>query len=178
MSDRELDPRPLFVIGVIAVIAVGGWFILGMGESQEHPEFAQCLAENDVTMYGFKLCPNCNKQVDIIGQEAFKTHIEDTGRYVLCRPEEEARSPIGDRLDNITILPEYADEVTAETTQGDLCADMVGRGTPTWIIEHEGEVQQISGWRTIPELADASGCPVPENFEGQETADGDRVTEQ
>lgn len=178
MAEKKIDPKPFFMLGIIAVMAIGGFFILGGGQSTEYPDFAACLAENDVTMYGFDLCPNCNKQKDIIGRNAFQEHLTDTGRYVLCRPESEARKPIGDALQNITILPEYADEVTQQTTQGDLCADMVGRGTPTWIVEHEGEVTQVSGWRTVPELAELSGCPVPEDFSGQTSSEGDRVTEQ
>lgn len=179
-GEKQLNPKPFFVLGFIIVIAVGGFFILGGGEESEFPEFAACLAGNDVTMYGFDLCPNCNKQKSLIGREAFKQYIDDTGRYVRCRPTSEATQPIGDDLANITILPQYSDQVSEQTTQGDLCSIMVGRGTPTWLIPdpETGEVQQVSGWRSVPELAELSGCPVPEGAEGQTPEqEGERFTD-
>ncbi|MDY6761586.1 MAG: hypothetical protein SVY41_00895 [Candidatus Nanohaloarchaea archaeon] len=181
---HQLDPKPFFVLAVIAVIAVGGWFILGGGGTANYDDLAACLAEKDVTMYGFDLCPNCNKQKSKIGRDAFKQYLDGTGRYVRCRapPDGVAQQPIGaDRLQNITILPRHNGQVSASTTQGELCSMMVGRGTPTWLIPapDTGEVQQVSGWRSVGRLAELSGCPVPEGATRQ-TADveGKRFTEQ
>lgn len=166
--ETKLNPRPFFVIVVLLLIAIGGYFILGGGKEVNYYSFAACLAEKNATMYGFKACPNCNKQEHIIGVDAFEEYIEGTGRYVLCRPESEATKPIGERLSNITVLPQYNDRVTQVTTQGELCVMMVGRGTPTWIINGK----QVSGWLTIPELSELSGCSIPENFKGAPTGTG------
>ncbi len=46
-------------------------------------EFAECLAEKGVVMYGSDLCPHCNDQKEIFG-EHFK-HIN----YVNCEQERE-----------------------------------------------------------------------------------------
>lgn len=181
MAAKKLDPKPFFILGVIAILFIGGWLILGGGETREYPGFAQCLANQDATMYGFDLCPNCNKQKDVIGRTAFNTYIADTGRYVKCRPQEEADKQIGDRLQNITVLPQYRDQFTRETTQEDLCTRMVAEGTPTWLIpKPDGSgVHQVAGWRTITELAELSGCPVPETYENGGVEDsGDRVTRE
>ncbi|MBI2543253.1 MAG: hypothetical protein HYW24_03645 [Candidatus Aenigmarchaeota archaeon] len=173
MAKRKLNPKVFFILGVVLLIAVGGYFILGGGQKEiDYYDFAACLAEKDATMYGFKACPNCAKQEHIIGVNAFERHIENTGRYVLCRPESEALKPIGERLNSISILPQYKDQVTPATTQGELCALMVGIGTPTWIINGN----QVSGWKTIPELSELSGCPVPENFQGEVVGTGERIT--
>jgi uncharacterized membrane protein len=172
---KKLNPKPFFVAGVTALIAIGGYFILGLGETAaeiNYYGFAQCLAEKNATMYGFKACPNCNKQEHIIGVDAFRIFIEETGRYVKCRPESEALQPIGARLHNISVLPQYRNKITESTTQGELCTLMVGLGTPTWIINGK----QTSGWKTIPELAELSGCPVPANFKGAVVGTGKRVT--
>ncbi len=166
---RKLNPKPFFVLGTFLIVSIGGYFILGGGKEINYYSFAQCLAEKNITMYGFKACPNCNKQEHIIGRDAFEKHIEGTGRYVKCRPESEANQPIGDRLVNITILSKYKDKISPATTQGELCALMVGTGTPTWIINE----QQVSGWKTISELSDLSGCPKPENLrEARSTGGG------
>ncbi len=167
----KLNPKPFFVSGVIFLIATGGYFILGGGKEVNYFDFAQCLAAKNATMYGFKACPNCNKQEHIIGVDAFKSNIEETGRYVKCRPESEANEPIGDRLVNISVLPKYKDKIPPTTTQGELCSLMVGTGTPTWVINEN----QVSGWKTISELSALSGCPVPENLR-EKIPTGERIT--
>ena len=172
---KTLNPKPFFIAGIVSLISIGGYFILGLGETAteiNYYGFAQCLAEKNATMYGFKTCPNCNKQEHIIGVDAFRIFIEDTGRYVKCRPESEAVKPIGERLYNISVLPQYKSIVTESTTQGELCTLMVGLGTPTWIINGK----QVSGWKTIQELAELSDCPVPENLRREAVRNDKRIT--
>lgn len=170
---KQINPKPLFVLGTAFIITIGGYFILGSGLREiNYYDFAKCLADKNATMYGFKACPNCNKQEHIIGREAFEMYIEGTGRYVLCRPESEGSKPIGVRLQNISILTEYKDKISPLTTQAELCSLMVGKGTPTWIINEK----QVVGWKTIPELSELSGCPVPENFKGEIVGKGKRIT--
>lgn len=170
----RLNPKPFFVIAVLIIIAVGGYFILSGGRGEvQYFEFAQCLAEQDATMYGFEACPNCQKQKFLIGKEAFDQYISGTGRYVLCRPDTEAVKPIGDKINVISVLPSIADQVDETTTQGELCVLNVALGTPTWVVNG----QQATGWQTVPELAELSGCPVPEDFAGETETAGSRTTE-
>ena len=156
---KRLNPKPFFVMCIILIIAIGGYFILRSGNNNaDHYEFTACLAEKGATMYGFDACPNCQKQKSILGPNAFHQNIDEAGFYVRCRPEDEANKLIGDRLSKITILEQYGDQITESTTQGELCALMVADGTPTWLIG----THQVSGWQTLQELSDLSGCPLPE----------------
>jgi len=154
----HLNPRPFFVLGVILIIFVGGYFILQADEDVQYYEFTKCLAETGATEYGFDACPNCATQKHILGEDAFKQNIEDAGFYVKCRPESEANEPIGDRLNRISILEQYRDQLDESTTQGELCALMVSTGTPT----RTTNANQVAGWQTVEELSQLSGCPIHE----------------
>lgn len=158
---KHLNPKPFLVVAIILIIVIGGYFILGKGQNNKNYfDFTACLADKGATEYGFDACPNCQKQKSILGADAFSQNIDKAGFYIRCRPEDEANKPIGNRLDRITILDQYADQITDATTQGELCLLMVAQGTPTWLIgEH-----RVSGWQTIPELAELSGCPIPEDY--------------
>ncbi|MFB6076988.1 MAG: hypothetical protein ABEK12_02570, partial [Candidatus Nanohaloarchaea archaeon] len=140
MAEKQLDPRPLFAIGVVIVILAGGWVILGGGESAEYPQFASCLADANATMYGFDACPHCNRQKTLIGQDAFKQELAAEGYYVKCRPESEASEKLGDRADRISsVVP-----LNESTTQGEACTVNVGAGTPTWVIDGKKYVGEQS----------------------------------
>ena len=170
---KKFNPKIAFFLITLLIITAGWYFFLGSGQKEvQYYEFTACLAGKGITMYGFDACPNCNKQKHLLGLDAFEKSIDGTGRYVRCRPNQEAQKVIGDRLAKISILSKYKDQVTAQTTQGQLCTMMVGRGTPTWIFEDKQE----SGWMTIPELADFSGCPIPKNYQQKESTTGQRVT--
>jgi uncharacterized membrane protein len=153
---KYVDTLFKYITITAILIAIPGFFMLSPSPEVDHWEFTECLANKDATMYGFYLCPNCNKQEHLLGYNAFKKNIEGTGRYVLCRPEEEAIKPIGDRINKISVLEKYKDQINEKTTQGELCSLMVGEGTPTWIIND----QQVSGWQTIKKLSEMSGCEI------------------
>lgn len=159
MAEKKLDPRPFFLIGLVVVLLGGGYLILGGGgTSQNYYEFAECLANESATMYGFDACPHCNRQKAIIGQDAFKQELDDAGYYVRCRPQSEASQELGDRADRIaTVQP-----LDASTTQGEACEINVGAGTPTWVIDGEKYV----GEQSLGTLAEATGCPLPEGYQG------------
>ncbi|MDY6769432.1 MAG: hypothetical protein SVU88_00500 [Candidatus Nanohaloarchaea archaeon] len=162
---RKLDPRPFFAIGIVAVLAIGGWVILGGGGgSQNYYDFAACLADNNATMYGFDACPHCNRQKTLIGREAFKQEIDDRGLYVRCRPRSEAQQQLGDRADRIASV----EPLQPSDTQGDACAVNVGAGTPTWVIDG----QKYVGEQSIRDLSQVTGCPLPEGYGGEQTTGG------
>lgn len=165
MAEKKLDPRPFFVIGLIIVIAGGGFVLFsGSGETHNYYEFASCLAEHNATMYGFDACPHCNKQKTIIGQKAFKQEIDKAGYYVRCRPQSEATEKLGDRADRIaTVAP-----LQPNDTQSDACSANVGAGTPTWVIDGKKYV----GEQSIEDLAEATGCPLPANYTDQGNVGG------
>ncbi len=159
---KKLDPKPFFFLGIVAVIAVGAWFILGTGGSnQNYYDFASCLADEGATMYGFDACPHCNRQKSIIGQDAFKKNLTDRGYYVECRPESEAGEQLGDRADRISSV----EPLSPEDTQGEACEVNVGQGTPTWVINGEKYV----GEQSLVTLSEATGCALPAGY--QESGD-------
>ncbi len=154
---KKLDPRPFFVIGVVLVLVAGGWFILGGSEQgKNHYEFASCLADEGATMYGFDACPHCNRQKNLIGLDAFKQEIDDTGYYVRCRPQSEGSQELGETAERISSV----EPLDASTTQADACEVNVGAGTPTWVINGEKYV----GEQSLADLAEATGCPLPEGY--------------
>ncbi len=66
-----------YIIGIIVVIAVLFLFLKGKTTGStinipgQYDEFAQCLAEKEVKMYGAFWCPHCQKQKDLF-KESFK----------------------------------------------------------------------------------------------------------
>lgn len=162
---KQLDPKPFFLIGIVVVLAAGGWFILGSGgASENYHDFASCLAEEGATMYGFDACPHCNRQKTLMGQEAFKQELDDPGYYVRCRPQSEASQQLSDRADRISSV----EPLQPSDTQGDACEVNVGSGTPTWVIDGEKYV----GEQSLRNLAEATGCPLPEGYTGEQTTGG------
>lgn len=162
---KKLDPKPFFVLGIVAVIAAGGWLILGSGgENQNYHDFASCLAEEGATMYGFDACPHCNRQKTLIGQEAFEQQLDSQGYYVRCRPQSEASQELGETADRISSV----EPLQPSDTQSDACEINVGAGTPTWVINGEKYV----GEQSLGDLAEATGCPLPEGYGGEQTAGG------
>lgn len=158
MGEKQLDPRPFFVIGIIAVIAAGGYLIFDVGgEQANYYDFADCITDAGATKYGFDACPHCNKQKNIIGRDAFKQEIDDAGYYVRCRPEAEASKELGERAEYISSV----EPLESGTTQGEACEVNVGSGTPTWVIDGERYV----GEQELEDLAALTGCPLPENVE-------------
>ncbi len=152
---RKLDPKPFFAIGIVLVIAAGGYFFFGMGgENVQHREFASCLADSNATMYGFDACPHCNRQKSMIGHEAFRENFSDRGFYVKCRPDSEATKELGERAHMISTV----EPLSPDDTQGDACEANVGAGTPTWVIDGEKYV----GEQSMEKLAELTGCPLPE----------------
>ncbi len=162
---KKLNPAPFFVIGVILVLAVGGYFIFSTGGGQQnHFEFAECLRDEGVTMYGFDACPHCNRQKNLIGRKAFKQELDDRGFYVRCQPNSEAEKTLkeaGIAVDNISSV----ESLEPSDTQSDACSMNVGAGTPTFVIDGKKYV----GEQSLNDLAEATGCNLPEDY--QETGD-------
>ncbi|MDY6777782.1 MAG: hypothetical protein SVU32_03890, partial [Candidatus Nanohaloarchaea archaeon] len=113
----------------------------------------------------FDACPHCNRQKNIIGREAFKQYLDDTGRYVRCRPRSVADNQLTRaRIQNISSLQ----PLNTSMTQGDACTINVGAGTPTWVINGE----TLVGEQHLKDLAEASGCPLPEGYKKAEDVGG------
>ncbi|MFB6265743.1 MAG: vitamin K epoxide reductase family protein, partial [Candidatus Nanohaloarchaea archaeon] len=150
-----LDPKPVFIAAWAVLLFIGMFPILGTGKlGENHYELADCLADNNATMYGFDACPHCNRQKSLIGREAFKQEIDRRGFYVRCQPRSEAAEPLGERASKLSSV----EPLNASTTQGEACTINVGAGTPTWVIDGEKYV----GAQPLSKLAEAAGCPVPE----------------
>ncbi len=162
---KRFDPKPFFFLGVVAVIAIGGYFILTPPDAgKNYHEFASCLADKNATKYGFDACPHCNKQKAIIGREAFRKNFSSRGYYVKCRPESEASERLGETANRISSV----EPVDPSTTQGQACEINVGEGTPTWVIDG----QKYVGEQSLEELSEATGCPLPEGYQKREDVGG------
>ncbi len=115
-------------------------------------------------MYGFDACPHCNKQKTFIGKDAFRANFSQRGYYVRCRPDSEATEELGDRAETISSIK----PLEPSDTQGDACEVNVGSGTPTWVIDGEKYV----GAQSLQDLADHTGCPLPEGYRETEETGG------
>ena len=69
---------------VFGVVILGVFLLTGC--SKNYTAFAQCLAENDATMYGTYRCSHCKNQKEMFGPAFFEV------QYVEC----DANGPNGD----------------------------------------------------------------------------------
>jgi hypothetical protein len=67
--DRDIEPEgdPAFlrkvIIGAVLVAALGATYYVGYHRhAHRYDEFAQCLRQRDVKMYGAYWCPHCSEQ--------------------------------------------------------------------------------------------------------------------
>lgn len=72
--------KQLFVGGILLfVIALGSWFLFsGKKAEGQYDEFAQCLTDKGVVMYGADWCPHCQNE-----KKAFGSSFEQV-KYVEC----------------------------------------------------------------------------------------------
>src|SRR3989338_8825336 len=72
--------KPWMILGVIAIVAIGGgvWAYRRSNTPSPFDAFAACLNERGATMYGTYWCPYCQKQKDFFGS-SFKR-----AKYVEC----------------------------------------------------------------------------------------------
>ena len=61
---KKFSKNNLIVVAIVIVIVIIGIYYLYPGKSvdSQYDEFAQCLAEKKITMYGAVWCPWCNKE--------------------------------------------------------------------------------------------------------------------
>ncbi len=68
-----------------AITEFAGYAIRDVNEDAELDEFAKCLTENNVKMYGSTYCGYCKKQKDLFGESfQYITYIECTETPDLC----------------------------------------------------------------------------------------------
>lgn len=85
------------VIGIIVLIAIASLYLLGsftglfpgLFPSDEsvgqYDDFAKCLAEKGVTMYGTKFCGACKRQKEMFGSSfQYVSYVECTEQLQLC----------------------------------------------------------------------------------------------
>lgn len=64
----ERDPAFLrkVIIGAVIVLALGAMYYVGyQRQAHRHDNFARCLAQHDVKMYGAWWCPHCAEQKEM-----------------------------------------------------------------------------------------------------------------
>lgn len=114
------------------------------GPDADYTEFAMCLNEVNMKMYGSATCQFCARQRALFGQEAFE-HVGE----IECDP----RNP-GD--------------------QAELCIAKNIEHTPTWILEDDSgnELHRFDpGVQALETLAEVSGCSLPSPDDQVEDAD-------
>jgi len=153
---QELNVKPLITFGVIIIVIVGGLFLFIKSRPEEtnYYDFVDCLVEKGATMYGTESCLHCQNQKRILGRDAFKQNFAPAGLYVECNKN----IPIGDAKDIISVDNDF--QFTGETTQLQMCVGIDIKGTPTWIINGK----RYLGEQNIEDLAEASGCPLPQDY--------------
>lgn len=87
----------------------------------KYDQFAQCMTQNGMTMYGTDWCPHCQRQKQLFGKSFAYVH------YVNC-------------------------------DLGPACDEAGVEGYPTWA---KGDELLSSGVKSLAELAQISGCPLP-----------------
>jgi len=101
MSEKKSKTKwLLFSLILLAVLGSITFFVTSSGEQETQgptgqatgdltamEEFAQCLTENDATMYGAYWCPHCDSQKQMFGDAV--QHID----YVECDAEGENAQP-------------------------------------------------------------------------------------
>ena len=130
-SIKKKMGKPLMILLVLLILS----FIIfnfRTAPSEDYSEFAQCLVDEGISMYGSYTCGHCASQRELFG-DAFEIIGE-----VECHPD-------------------------GEDSQTDLCLEKGVDGTPTWIWEIDGvEIDRLVGFQELEELADWSGCALPE----------------
>jgi uncharacterized membrane protein len=139
MGSKKLKPGA--IIAAIVLAAVAGWITYAI-QSRNVPdgtysEFAQCLTDKNMIMYGSITCSFCAKQRALFG-DAFKFATE-----IECDPRH-----------------------SNDAEELNRCASKQISHTPTWILEDEegNDVFRFdAGVQTLKKLSEVSECPLPTN---------------
>lgn len=115
-----------FLYGLVFLI-----FAFSTPEVGDYDQFAQCISEKGITMYGSFRCGFCTRQKQDFGSSFRFIH------DVECHPQ-------------------------GPDSQWQLCEQKKIEGTPAWIMEDENgvELKRNSGYMTIAQLEEFSGCAV------------------
>ncbi|VVC02563.1 Uncharacterised protein [Candidatus Bilamarchaeum dharawalense] len=60
-------PQSAITIGVFAVVIIVAYILLSSGPKGHYPNFAKCLTDNNVKMYGAWWCTHCADQKALLG---------------------------------------------------------------------------------------------------------------
>ncbi len=129
-----------FIIIIISLL-----FLSACGTTQEKKdldEFAKCLTENEVTMYGTYWCSHCSSTKKKFGH-SFQ-HINYIECDPKCKPDKEGKIIIA---------------CQGKEGKPELCLQKDIKGYPTW-ENKEGE--RIFGEINFEQLAEFGGCKLPD----------------
>jgi glutaredoxin len=63
MVEMKRDEKIFLIIGIIILIVIVLWLLIGYNTAKaNYDNFAKCLAEKGVIMYGTEWCPHCKEQ--------------------------------------------------------------------------------------------------------------------
>ncbi|MEW5896758.1 MAG: vitamin K epoxide reductase family protein [Nanoarchaeota archaeon] len=128
-SKEYLKTIKVWVISFLAVsLVLFLVFNIKALTEEDYSSLAKCIAEKGINLYSSFLCGHCYQQKQLLG-DAFK-YINE----IECHPE-------------------------GKNSQTEQCMKKKITGTPTWVMEPNGvEVKRQSGFMTIEELKEFSGC--------------------
>ena len=115
---------------VIVCLLIFGTFNIPLKEKNNSEDLAKCITSKGINLYSSFRCGHCLQQEELFGEALQYINM------IECHPE-------------------------GPNSQTELCIDKDITGTPTWVMEPNGvEVKRHSGYMTIKELKEFSGCEV------------------
>ena len=101
---KKIKNWGIFLVIIAVVVLIGYWMTLQSNAPGKYDEFAQCLNDSRVTMFGAFWCPHCQQQKEAFGN-SFKLI-----NYVECSNSDRSQNTLCDS-ENIDGYPtwEFAD---------------------------------------------------------------------
>ncbi|MDA1038244.1 MAG: hypothetical protein O2877_00970 [bacterium] len=134
--------------GIIVVVLIALVLIQGRAPGQ-YDDFAQCLADEDVTMFGTYWCPNCAAQKELFGPSFRNVD------YTECSPQHNRTFDLC-KKDNITAVPTWEFSDGTRVTGVQSLESLAGKSGCSLTGERTGDVDDAavsdSGSASVPDL--------------------------
>lgn len=114
--------KPVLIVGVIvvAIIAISALKLISSGEPGKYDDFAKCLTDNEVKIYGAYWCPHCKNQKEMFGDSwKYVDYIEcslpnNQGQTSTCKQADIKGYPTWEFKDGERLSGELSFEILSE----------------------------------------------------------------